>query len=208
MSPDTKSASRSHASLSDHRCTPPHAGQAIGAVIAMWLKSATSHLMPVGTAVSAVGHRTITMYGCFGTAQSLRVRKTAHSATSEIRPASGPSTKPIVATITVGIPMDHPTTTLNICAPFECVVLSAQCCIASTSCVRKHDACVDQATAADVPRKSVGNPRVPHGWKIADAERSCPQPVSRTDGRVQMALDTGGFRSPADEWIDAIGRPS
>src|SRR5262249_8827616 len=73
VSPDTKSASRSHASLSDHRCTPPHAGQAIGAVIAMWLKSATSHLIPVGTAVSAVGHRTITMYGCFGTAQSLRV---------------------------------------------------------------------------------------------------------------------------------------
>jgi hypothetical protein len=39
------------------------------------MKSATSHLIPVGTAVSAVGHRIITMYGCFGTTQSLRSRK-------------------------------------------------------------------------------------------------------------------------------------
>jgi hypothetical protein len=78
--PTTKLASRSQASLSDHLCTPPHAGQAIGAVVAMWLKSVTSHLIPVGTAVSAVGHRTITMYGCFGTAQSLRMQKSVLSA--------------------------------------------------------------------------------------------------------------------------------
>ena len=141
--PDTKSASRSHASLSDHRCTPPHAGQAIGAVIAMWLKPATSHLIPVGTAVSAVGHRTITMYGCFGTAQSLRVRGSARSATFQIRLVNSPSTKPIVATIAAGTPMGRPMTMLSIRAPFVCAVLSAKCCIASTSCVRKHDVCVD-----------------------------------------------------------------
>ena len=141
--PDTKSASRSHASLSDHRCTPPHAGQAIGAVIAIWLNSATSHLMPVGTAMSAVGHRTITMYGCFGTAQSLRVRRSARSATPEIRPVNSPSTKPIVATIAAGTPMGRPMTTLSIHTPFVRAVLSAKCCIASTSGVRKHGVCVD-----------------------------------------------------------------
>jgi hypothetical protein len=152
----------------------------------MWLKSATSHLIPVGTAVSAVGHRTITMYGGFGTAQSLHVRKSARSASPEIRPVNSPSTKPIVATIAVGIPMDCPTTTLSICTPFECVVLSAQCCIASTSCVRKHDACVDQATEADVPRQSVGNPA------CLTLDALVPHFVSRTGSRVQSRLMIAG----------------
>jgi hypothetical protein len=87
--------------------------------MAMWLKSATSHLIPVGTAVSAVGHRTITMYGCFGTAQPLRVRMRARSATPAMRPVNSPITKTIAAAIAIAIPVRCTLTTLGIWTPFR-----------------------------------------------------------------------------------------
>jgi hypothetical protein len=83
----------------------------------MWLKSVTSHLIPVGTAVSAVGHRTITMYGFFGTAQSLGVQKRARSAIPEISAVKSPSTKPVVAAMALGKPLGCPKTTLTIMHP-------------------------------------------------------------------------------------------
>ena len=181
MTPDAKAASRSHASLSVHRCTPPHAGQAIGEVMAMWLKSATSHLIPVGTAVSAVGHRTITMYGCFGTAQSLRVQKRARSAAPAMRPVNSPSTKPIVTAIAVAIPMRRMSTTPSICTPFVCVALSAHCCIASTSCDRKRESCVGQATEVDMPRQSAGanGAYFVLGARVAFSPSPSPHPCCR-----------------------------